>query len=203
MFYPIMINTKNLGVIIFGGGQVAYRKTKTFIEYGMNVKVISPYIIEEFKNILNRIDYVEDVFKEEYIQENNIIVVATSSRDINHTIFIRCKEKGLLCNVVDSKEESDFIMPSTFKKDSIVAGISTQGNSPYFAAKLRRKMEEIVTEDMIEKVNEMGKIRELVMEKCVDEKARKRILKDLVDLSLKELKDRRIVYENCCRIKGK
>lgn len=195
-----MINTKKFNVVIFGGGDVGFRKAKTFLQYGMNVKVISPNIAPKFKDIMDRIEYIQDIFKPEYIKEKSIVIGATSSREINHGIYQECNRKGILCNIVDDKEESDFIIPSTFKQGPIVVGVSTEGNSPYFAAQLRREIMEICNEDMVERVEEMGKIRKIVIKKCVDNEKRKTIFKELAYLNLQELKDRRIKYENCSRI---
>src|SRR5699024_5356525 len=110
------------------------------------------------------------------------------------------RQKGILCNVAHSSKESDFIFPSTFQKGDIIGSITTQGQSPALSRQLKEDMEKLITDELVEKAEEMGKIRQLVLEKCEDTKRRKAILKGLLHLSLEELKDRRQEYENCCRI---
>lgn len=200
MFIPIMINTSKYQLIIFGGGPVAYRRAKGLIEQGMKTTVISPDIIDEFQNILQDMDYIKDVFQEKYIKENSLILAATSSPAINMHILACCQKRGIPCNVAHSKEDCDFIFPATFQKGDIIGSISTQGQSPGLAKQLKENIEDSITDEFIEKVEEMGKIRNLVLEKCMDIKRRRGILKGLLDLSLEELKDRRQEYENCRRI---
>mgnify|MGYP002421979476 len=42
MLYPINLEIKDMKITIIGGGDVAYRKCKNFLEFGKSVRVVSP-----------------------------------------------------------------------------------------------------------------------------------------------------------------
>ncbi|MGL5506385.1 MAG: precorrin-2 dehydrogenase/sirohydrochlorin ferrochelatase family protein, partial [Paraclostridium sp.] len=83
MNYPMMINLNEKEITIIGGGKIAYRKTKNFIEFGYNVRVISLEFIEAFNDIESKIELVKDAYKEEYIENSFVVVAATSDKDVN------------------------------------------------------------------------------------------------------------------------
>jgi len=58
MFYPISLNIKNFKVVIIGGGQVAYRKCKNFLDFNFKVKVISPKFCNEFYLLGSNVELV-------------------------------------------------------------------------------------------------------------------------------------------------
>ena len=55
MLYPINLELKDINITIIGGGDVAYRKCKNFLDFGKSVRVVSPKFIDEFELIKNEI----------------------------------------------------------------------------------------------------------------------------------------------------
>ena len=108
MFYPINLNIKNFKVIIIGGGQVAYRKCKSFIDFNCRVKVISPKFCNEFYLLGSNIELVEDY---------SIIVAETNDKEVNKGIGEYCILNNKLVNAVDNVELSTYIVPSYIKKE--------------------------------------------------------------------------------------
>ena len=83
MLYPINLEIKDMKITIIGGGDVAYRKCKNFLEFGKSVRVVSPEFIDSFELIKNNVELVYDVYKEEYIKDSFIVVAATNNKEIN------------------------------------------------------------------------------------------------------------------------
>ncbi|WP_231267042.1 NAD(P)-dependent oxidoreductase, partial [Clostridium botulinum] len=48
-----MLDIRNRNVVVVGGGKVAFRKTKKLLEFGANVILISPQLINEFNDLKN------------------------------------------------------------------------------------------------------------------------------------------------------
>ncbi|RKD30621.1 precorrin-2 dehydrogenase/sirohydrochlorin ferrochelatase family protein [Thermohalobacter berrensis] len=200
MFYPMMINVKNKKVSVVGGGRVAYRKVKTFLKYGADVKVISINFINKFEKIKDKIEIIKDKYTPEYIKNSFLVVAATSSKETNEKIALFCKENKILCNIADDIQLSDFIVPSSIKKGDLIVSVSTSGKSPLLARKIRKEIEEIFPYEYDDYVNTLGETRRLVIEKCKDEKRKNKLLNELIDLDLEELKKRREKYEDCSRL---
>ena len=64
MLYPINLEIKDMKITIIGGGDVAYRKCKNFLEFGKSVRVVSPEFIDSFELIKNNVELVYDLYKE-------------------------------------------------------------------------------------------------------------------------------------------
>lgn len=188
MNYPMMINLNEKEITIIGGGKIAYRKTKNFIDYGCNVRVISLEFIEAFNDIESKIELVKDGYKEEYIENSFVVVAATSDKDVNEAIGLYCKAKNKLVNVVDNPSLSSYIVPSVVKRGDLIIGVSTSGKSPSLAAKIKKELESIYDESYIEYIELLGILREKIINKYKDSLIKKKKLNELINLNIDELK---------------
>lgn len=189
MLYPINLELKELEIIIIGGGEVAYRKCKNFIEFGKRVKVVSQDFIDKFENIIDSIEMINDVYKEEYIKSSFIVVAATNNKEINKKIGIYCKNNGKLVNVVDDIELSNYTVPSYVKRGDLLISISTGGKSPSLSSKIKREIEDQYDESYEAYIKILGELREEIIKKYTDSSVKKKMLNGLVKLSLDELKE--------------
>jgi precorrin-2 dehydrogenase/sirohydrochlorin ferrochelatase len=190
--YPIILNLKDRLVSVIGGGEVALRKVNTLLEAGANVQVVSPEFADGFSILANRITIINACYEERFIKGSYLVIAATSSKEVNKSIAEFCRNKRILCNIVDDIELSDIIVPSSIKRGSLIISVSTLGKSPALASKIRKELEEKYTEEYEEYVELLGSIRRLLLERCSDIRERKRILREAIDLSIDEL---RYIYE--------
>ena len=188
MFYPVNINLDNMNIIIIGGGKVAFRKCKNFIEFEKRVTVVAPELNESFGEIIDKVEIIRDKFKIEYLDGFNIAVVATDDKNINSEIADICKSKGIMVNVVDDRGFSDFTVSSYVRRGDLLIGISTGGKSPALSARIRRELEEKYDDNFVEYIEILGNIREKVIKKYNDKSERKAVLIKLANMSLEEIK---------------
>ena len=189
MFYPVNLNLDNMEIIIVGGGNVALRKCMNFLDFGKSVTVLAPEFDSRFLELGNKVDLINDIFKEEYIDKFDIVVAATDDKEVNEEIACICRKKSKLINVVDSRDLSDFTVSSYVKRGDLLIGISTGGKIPALSAKIRRDLEEIYDESFAEYVDLLGEVREKIIKKYEDKTERKEVLKALVKLDIEELKE--------------
>lgn len=190
MIYPINLNIENMKITIIGGGKVAYRKATNFLDFGKKVNVVSKEFIDEFKKIENKIEIIYDEYDEKYIKDSFIVVAATNNKQINHKIGVYCNENGKLVNVVDDKELSNFIVPSYVKRGELLISISTGGNSPSLAAKIKKELEEKYDDSYEEYIKLLGLARKKIINENKEINERKQKIKALIDLSIDELKEK-------------
>lgn len=188
MLYPINLKLDDLDVVIIGGGEVAYRKCKNFLNFNKSVTVVSKQLLNKFYDLEGDIKIIKDDYKEMYIKNASLIVAATNNRELNMEIGLYCREKKKLVNVVDNAEVSNFTVPSYIKRGDLLISISTGGKSPSLSSKIKKELEEIYTEDYEEYLNVLGDIRKKVIKKYEDKSKRKDILNMLITLELEELK---------------
>ena len=187
MLYPINIELKDMEITIVGGGEVAYRKCKNFLEFGKRIRVVSPKFIDKFNLIKEDIELIYDEYKEEYIKESFIVVAGTNNKEINQNIGIYCRKNGKLVNVVDDIELSNYTVPSYVKRGDLLISISTGGKSPSLSSKIKKELEIKYDDSYEEYINILGEIRNKVIKKYENISERKNILNSLINLTLEEL----------------
>lgn len=188
MFYPINIKIDDMQITIIGGGKVAYRKCMNFLDFYKKVTVVSKDFIDEFNEIKDKINIIKDGYDEKYIKESFVVIAATNNKCINRKIGIYCRDNGKLVNVVDDVNLSNFTVPSYVKRGDLLLSVSTGGKSPSLSSKIRKELERIYDESYEEYVKLLGQVREVIIKNTVDIKERRVKLKEILDLSIEELK---------------
>lgn len=198
-----MLNLKDKRVVVIGGGNVAFRKTSSILEYGASLQVVSPEFIESFYSIRDKVQLIKESYRTEHIHKADIVIAATSRTEMNKEILNYCKSNNILCNCADDGDSSDFTIPSSMKRGDLTIAISTEGKSPALAARIKRDLEQKYSEEYEEYIRLLGEIRQLVLEKCSEEAIKREILREVINMNIMELKERRELYEGCHRITGK
>lgn len=188
MLYPINLELKDVEITIIGGGDVAYRKCKNFLDFGKTVKVVSNKFIDEFYKLKDKVEMIEDVYKEDYIRNSFIVVAATNNKEINKRVGIYCRKSGKLVNVVDDIELSNYTVPSYVKRGDLLISISTGGKSPSLSSKIKKELEEKYDDSYEEYINTLGELRKQIIKNYEDISARKKMLNGLLNLNLEELR---------------
>lgn len=198
MYYSIMLNIKEKKSIVIGGGNIAYRKTKRLLESGGDVYILSPEIDDRFLEIKDKINFIQDEYKREYIKDAFLVIGATSSKDKNREIGLDCKELNILYNNVDNCENSSFITPAIIDKEGLLLAISSKGRFPAICKYVKRDLENRYSRFDEEYVNLLEKLRSLVLERYYENRIK--IFYHALELNLKDLKT---LYNNLMNNKVK
>ena len=196
MFYSINLDLDKFEVVIIGGGNVAYRKCKNFLEFNKKVTVIAPRFIKEFKELSKHVEFIEDTYKEEYIKDSFIVVAATNNDNVNKVIGDYCNLHNKLVNVVDNIELSNFTVPSYIKRGDLLISVSTGGKSPSLSREIKKELENKYDDSYEEYINLLGEVRRKIIEKVDDISKRRELIKKLINLNLEELKEENNKYSN-------
>jgi len=142
-YYPIFLNIRGKRCVVVGGGAVALRKVKALLEHEANVEVISPELCPELSQLAKSraIQVLQKNYNGGDLQGAFIAIAATDDGEINNKVAEEARAKGVLVNVVDDSEHSDFIVPSQFRRGDITIAVSTAGKSPALARKIRTRLE--------------------------------------------------------------
>lgn len=189
MFYSINLELDKFEIVIIGGGAVAYRKCKNFVNFNKTVKVIAPSFLKEFYELGDKIELIKDNYRKEYIKDSFIVVAATDNKEINKAIGEYCILNNKLVNVVDNLELSNYTVPSYIKRGDLLISISTGGKSPSLSRKIKNELELKYDDSYEEYINLLGEIRGRIIKKIDDISVRRKLIKNLVDMNLEELKE--------------
>jgi len=142
-YYPLFLNVTGKKSVVVGGGLVAFRKIQTLLEHGALVTIVSPEICWEINDLRenNKVHILHRDYRTGDLQGAFIVIAATNIASTNKAIATEAKEKGILLNVVDDADNSDFILPSYLNRGDLTIAISTAGMSPALARKIRTRLE--------------------------------------------------------------
>ena len=142
-YYPIFLNVNSKLCVVVGGGEVAERKVKTLVEQGAQVMVISQRLTKGLGKLGRQgaIQVMLRDYRPGDLSGAMVAIAATDDARVNRQIAEDGERWGVLVNVVDDPEASDFIVPSQFCRGDVVIAISTGGHSPALAKKIRTEME--------------------------------------------------------------
>jgi len=182
ILFPIYLDVKAKTGLVVGGGQVAERKIENLLDYGMNIRVVSPQARARIQEWAEQsiIQWQARDFCESDLQGVFLAFVATDNNSVNQAVVEACRKTGVLINAVDDPPNCDFYVPSIVRRGSLVLAISTEGKSPFFARRLREELENTISPAYGEFVEIMGEIREEIKEKVPDITVRKKIFESLV-----------------------
>ena len=145
-FFPVSIDLNNKNVLVIGAGKIALRKIETLLNYNCNITVITKEILEEkFLELEkdNKIKILKNQeFKEKFLQDIFLVVVATDNEVLNKNISQLCMSKNILVNNVTSKDDMNVRFMSIYEKDDIQIAISANGN-PKKAVEIKNKIKNI------------------------------------------------------------
>ncbi len=126
-----------------GGGQVALRKVRAFLEHGANVEVISPELCAGLNKLAESgaIRAIRRQYRLGDLTGAFIAIAATDNSRINLRVAKEASTSAVLVNIVDDAASSDFIVPSCLRRGDVAVAVSTGGLSPALARKIKTKLE--------------------------------------------------------------
>ena len=187
--YPVTLNLNNRRCTVVGGGEVAFRKVQSLLEEQANVVVVSPALCEELQDLYqsDTFTWINEAFKEEFLQDSFLVIAATNNRTINHQVSVWCENNHVLVNVVDSREDSSFTVNSAVRRGDLLIAISTGGASPAVSKAIRMRLEEMFGEEYAVMLEIMADAREKAMDSITDEKKRRAFLQQLAQMNLQDV----------------
>ena len=168
---------------MIGGGKIAARKVKELLAAGAQVKIISPKLIPTLKSIVdsNPINYIPRDYQEGDLAGSFLVIAATNDPAVNQSVWREAQQQGCLINVVDDPQHSNFIMPAMIHRGDLSIAISTGGNSPALARRLREQIESLVGTEYGLLTEIMGELRPELIADILDDDARAQAAYRMID----------------------
>ncbi len=161
VYYPMFLDLSGGICLVIGGGGVALRKVRMLREFGGEVRVVSPRSCAGIEELAARgeITVERRAYQDGDLARARLAVAATGDDAVNRAIADEGRRLGVFVNVVDVPELSDFIVPSYVRRGDITLAISTTGQSPALARKLRSRLEEQFGEEYAALARLVGEVR--------------------------------------------
>lgn len=185
-YYPLFLDITGRTCLVVGGGNVGSRKAATLITCGARVTVISPDVSETLKHMAESgaLTHKAEPYTPEDLDGVFLVFCATNDRDLNLKIAEDAKKRGILCNVADTPDASDFILPSLVDRGDLTLAVSTSGTSPAMAKKLRLELSEQFGDEYAECLALLGRVRKKLLARGHDPEEHKSRLGQLIEGNL-------------------
>ncbi|KAJ3066271.1 hypothetical protein HDU98_010431 [Podochytrium sp. JEL0797] len=135
-------------VLVVGGDSVAASRASFAADAGARVTLVSPFntLSAAAKQLLSHgsaVQWVDRGFETRDVDAADMVFVCADhavSPSLARQVAALCREKKVPVNATSASDLSDFFFMSTFKDQSLQVAISTNGNGPRLAAKLRKQI---------------------------------------------------------------
>ncbi len=151
-------------VLVIGAGEVGEGKIAGILDTGARIRVVAREATDAVHSWAHagQLELELRSFAAQDLEGVFVAIVATSSRDLNELIYREAQLRGVLCNVVDVPEFCDFFYPAVVRRGDLQIAISTSGQSPSLAQKLRQQLEQQFGPGYASWVAQLGETRRLV-----------------------------------------
>ena len=179
--FPMFLKLEGRQCLVVGAGKVGEPKIGGLLETGAHVRVValdaSPTVREWAR--AGKIDLELRPFVADDLDSAFLAIVATNSRSLNERVYDEAQRRRVLCNVVDVPDLCDFFYPSVVRRGDLQIAVSTAGQSPSLAQKIRQQLEKQFGPGYGSWVAELGETRKLILASDLDKERKLRLLHSL------------------------
>jgi precorrin-2 dehydrogenase / sirohydrochlorin ferrochelatase len=179
--FPMFVKLTGRDCLVVGAGKVGEPKIGALIDTGARIRVVSieaTMAVREWAHD-GKIALELRPFSLDDLDGAFLAVVATASRSLNELIFHEAERRGVICNVVDVPDLCDFFYPALVRRGDLQIAISTSGQSPSLAQKLRQQLEKQFGAGYGAWVAELGETRKLILASPLDKETKSELLHSL------------------------
>src|SRR6202790_1738909 len=185
---PIFLKLEGRRCLLVGAGTVALDKIGSLLKTGVRLRVIAPHARPEVRRLANegQLEWTERAFDATDLDGHDLVIAATDSPQVNTAVYRAAVERGIFCNSVDDIPNCDFFFGSVVSRGDLQIAISTAGESPAVAQRLRREIDAQLPADLGEWLSYLGGLRREVLEIHPRSDERKALLHELAQRSVCE-----------------
>lgn len=163
--FPAFLKLDERSVLVVGAGKVGEQKIEGLLSTGAAITVVALEVRPSIQDWARagRLTLHQRAFQPADLDGVFVVIVATQSRDLNEFIYREAQRQRVLCNVVDVPELCDFFYPAVVRRGDLQIAISTSGQSPSLAQRIRKQVEQQFGPNYAQWVEELGQTRKLIL----------------------------------------
>jgi precorrin-2 dehydrogenase / sirohydrochlorin ferrochelatase len=179
--FPMFMKLEGRSCLVVGAGTIGEPKISSLIAAGASTRVVALNVTAEVAKWAREGSIVWDQRAFEFADLDGVfmVIAATNSRELNAAIFNEARRRNILCNVVDDPEYCDFYYPAVVRRGDLQLAISTNGQSPALAQRIRRDLEVQFGPEYGDWLEQLGKIRQQLFASKMNPDERRRLLHEL------------------------
>lgn len=163
--FPIFVKLAQRRCLLVGAGEIALQKIPSLLAAEAHLRVIAPHVSPEIAELAaqGRLELIRREFTDPDLDETFLVVAATDNPAVNAAVYQAAVDRNILCNSVDDPPHCDFYFGSIVSRGDLQIAISTAGESPALAQRLRREIDEQLPSDLGPWLRDLGELRREVL----------------------------------------
>lgn len=181
-YFPINVDIHNRACIIIGGGPVALRKAKGLLSCDASVTVISPEVVSKIQDLADAgaLTLIQRGYQNGDLHHAFLVIAATDDENVQEAVHQEASQENILLNVADVPKWCNFILPATARQGDLAISISTHGQSPALAKRLRQELQLQFGKEYDLVLQLMGGLRPLVLAMGLPHEKNKIVFEELL-----------------------
>ena len=155
---PVGLRVEGRLVLVVGAGRIAARKAAALARAGARLRVVAPAWGPEMEAL-----DVEDARRRPYCSEDLddvwFVAAATGDPDVDGRVFADAEARRLWCNAADDPTHCSVILPAVARRGPVSVAVSTGGRSPAVASWLRRRVDAVLADGVVEVLDAAARVR--------------------------------------------
>jgi len=180
--YPVFLDLAKKPVLLIGGGEIAFRKADRLLESGCRLKVVAPRISPSFRDWIDkhRVEAEDRSYQPGEAAGYFLVVAATDDPEVNRRVSADALRAQRLVNVADEPRLCNLQVPSTLRRGGLTIAISSGGDCPALARKLRSELEELVPQRYGPLLEKLASLRTHLKRRIPDSVERRNALEQIL-----------------------
>ncbi len=179
--FPMFMKLAGKHCLVVGAGKVGEPKVGGLIDTGARIHVVA---LEASSQVhewaeAGKVELDLRRFAPNDLDGKFLAVVATATPSLNEFIYHEAQRRGVLCNVVDVPGYCDFFYPAVVRRGDLQIAVSTAGQSPSLAQRIRQQLERQFGEGYADWVQQLGETRRLILGSDLDLETKSNLLHSL------------------------
>lgn len=179
--FPMFLKLTARPCVVVGAGTIAEGKIEGLLQAEARVRVIAPEALPRVQAWAEAgdLEWLAREYRQGDLEGAFLAVAGTATAAVNRAVYTEANLLGVLCNAVDDPPFCDFYFPSIVKRGELQIAISTAGDSPALAQRLRKEINAALPADLGEWLMELGRLRREVTNVEPIGEPRKQLLHEL------------------------
>ena len=200
--YPIFLDLSGKKCLVTGEGYEVAGKVRALVDAGAQVTYVNASAEDSIRELATqtRILWKRREFHPDDLNDCFLVI---TDRDDNSELFRLAEERGILCNAVDDPANCRFSFGSVHRQGDLTIAISTNGQAPAVAVRLRQKLQREIGPEYAALLAMLRVFRPVITKSIPDFSARRDLWYRIVDSSaLSQLRNGQIeaAAETICAI---
>jgi precorrin-2 dehydrogenase/sirohydrochlorin ferrochelatase len=179
--FPIFLKLAGRRCLAVGAGRMAEPRIEALLACKTSVLVVAPKVTSSVHRWADekKLVWEERPFELSDLDGVSLAICSTPSAATNRAVYEESQNRGVLCNVADEPDLSDFYFPTVMQRGALQIAVSTAGNSPALEQRLREELERQYGPEYEGWLDWLGKARASIFADPLSPRRRRTLLRKL------------------------